>query len=113
MGKHGIEDQIVECSEMLRKQIRPTHGYIICCVNGARVEDCTEREVFHPGETVIIDANLNFLNRYYNPYYACGYTQLVSLEKKIDLLTHNLLFRTARQKYNTHSILLLLWWKKE
>jgi len=30
------------------------------------------------------------LNRYYDPYYACGYTQLVSLEKKIDLLTHNL-----------------------
>ena len=40
--------------------------------------------MFHPGETVIVDVSLNPLNRYFDPYYVCGYTELLSVSEDIE-----------------------------
>ena len=58
--------------------------YLIWCYDGNIPYNCSNREIFEPGESVAITVNLaQFDNISYDPYFLCSYTDLKGeLEKQ-------------------------------
>jgi len=69
-------------------------NYTICCLTGDF--DCTNKGKFKVNETIIIVANLKKINKYFDPYYACGWSNINESQNISDI--SNLLLWSSNYK---------------
>lgn len=81
------EKTIRYVDECERALLSSNRNYVICCQdNYGEMYLCNDKRVFEPGEYVGIQVNLQKLNKYFDPYYTCVYTNfpisMVSMPKR-------------------------------
>ncbi len=75
-------------------------NYTICCLEGDF--DCTNREKFKVNENVVVVANLRKLNKYFDPYYTCSWSNINESQNISDisnLLLWDSYYKCTREIY--------------
>jgi len=54
--------------------------WVMCCESDGKIYLCNSKTRFKPGEYIVIHANLQKLNVYFDSYYACGSSDIIEKE---------------------------------
>jgi len=76
---NDISNLLDECESRMLAERKP---FLICCLkDGKLYYDCSSP--FRPGDYVIVQVNLNSFSIPYEPYYVCGYSELIDEGKTL------------------------------